>query len=189
MSPRIILWNTAFLRAQASGLYEDHGGKDQFLNSFHADVNLPQQKDVYKQVGGGWEHERKLIFINSQREMEIGVGEEYKLEEKHDGKQEPIPFGVCQTKKAYLSDEEVVIFQFPFDYHSLAARYNPLAQANGWQVIESPDELIQVRTRLACHGKIIKDSDLDQKVTQHVRDQFIVEYDTFFRLLSYYLPN
>jgi len=31
--------------------------------------------------------------------------------------------------------------------------------------------------------------DLEQKVSKHLPDQYLLEYDTFFRLMSYYLPS
>lgn len=48
--------------------------------------------------------------------MEIGIGEEYKLDQKTDGKQESIPFGHCQTKHGWLHHNEVEIFLIYFDY-------------------------------------------------------------------------
>ena len=42
--------------------------------------------------------------------------------------------------------------------------------------------------RLPCRAKNVPHAQMDLKVTKHLPDQYLMEYDTFFRLLSYYLP-
>ena len=189
LSPRITFKALNEIKGSQSGLYEKYGSEEAFRNSFMEDVGLPQHEDVYGQMKQSWNMLRNIIFIKSQREMEIGIGEEYKLSEKENGQQKPIPFGVCQTKHGWLHHNEVEIFQIYFDYDQVAEKFNEVAMQNGWPLIENTHRLVQVATRLACTGESIDEFDLNQKVTRHLPDQYILEYSTFFKLLSYYLPN
>jgi len=45
-----------------------------------------------------------------------------------------------------------------------------------------------IRTRLPCRTLAIEANELHMKVPSHRPDQFLMEYDTFLPLLSYYLP-
>lgn len=67
--------------------------------------------------------------------------------------------------------------------------YNKVAEKNDWPVFTNVKQFYNLPTRIACLGNPIDNEDLDAKVTKHLPDQFILEYDSFFKLLSYYLPN
>lgn len=71
----------------------------------------------------------------------------------------------------------------------MADQYNLIAIKNNWEQIENTPSLALLPTKIACIGQSIEGSDSDQKVTRHLPDQYLLEYNTFFRLLSYYLPE
>jgi hypothetical protein len=189
LSPRITFKALNEIKGSQTGLYEKYGGLEKFKESFIPEIGLPRHEDVYGQMRQSWNLLRNIIFLKSQLEMDIGIGEEYKLNERADGVQKPIDFGVCQTKHGWLHEDEIEIFQIFFDYDQLAQKFNSIALENGWPTIANPHRLVQVPTRIACRGQSIDAFELDQKVTKHLPDQFILEYDTFFKLLSYYLPD
>lgn len=70
----------------------------------------------------------------------------------------------------------------------MAKQYNEEASKHGWTLIKNPHLLELMPTRIPCIGDSIEEYDLNQKVTRHLPDQFIMEYDSFFHILSYYLP-
>jgi len=112
------------IRGSDSGLYDKYGSEAAFRESFIPGIDLPQYEDVYGQMRPSWYDERRMIFIKSQLEMEIGVGEDYKLDEKANGVQQPIPFGVCLRSPGHLTHDEIEIFKFNFDFTSLADGFN-----------------------------------------------------------------
>lgn len=59
---------------------------------------------------------RTLYFIDTEREREIGIGEDY-LEPE-------IPFGTCLTGDGWIIDNELEIFSFRYNYKTLFEHYN-----------------------------------------------------------------
>jgi hypothetical protein len=47
----------------------------------------------------------------------------------------------------------------------------------------------RIQTIIPCKIQNKEHSQIDFKVSKHFPDQFLLEYDHFFRLLSYYLPR
>ena len=48
--------------------------------------------------------------------------------------------------------------------------------------------LINIRTRIACRTLGLDAAQVDAMTSKFLPDQYLLEYKTFFRLLSYYLP-
>ena len=59
-----------------------------------------------------WNLLRNLHFIKTERENEIGIGDEYILE--------PIGFGECYNKDGYTYHDTIQHLKFPFDFFNLA---------------------------------------------------------------------
>lgn len=58
-----------------------------------------------------WNHLRKVYVINTEKEREIGIGDEYKLE--------PIKFGECYNKDGYTYHNTIEHFKINYDYGTL----------------------------------------------------------------------
>ena len=73
---------------------------------------LPSREDAYSQTKILNNPKMStLIFIDSDREREIGIGEKYELG--------PIPPTICWRKAGWLLHEEVTMFSFRYDYQAL----------------------------------------------------------------------
>ena len=48
--------------------------------------------------------------------------------------------------------------------------------------------LINIKTRMACRALPLPNFNVDVKTSKHSPDTFLIEYKTFFKLMSYYLP-
>jgi hypothetical protein len=101
----------------------------------------------------------------------------------------PIAFGECLIADGWIHVGEVDIFKFKFDYIYLVKNFNDLAKEKGWQEVPNGDKMTNVWTQMPCNARSIHNEQLNEKVTKHRPDQYIMEYDHFFRLLSYYLPS
>ena len=85
-----------------------------------------------------------MHFINLKKEKEIGVGEDFQLDE--------IPFGTCLLKDGWTFPGEIEIFKLKYDFDQLAHQFNEVAEANGWKTIAEPNTLVGVETRLPCRA-------------------------------------
>lgn len=78
------------IKGSQSGLYDKYGSEEAFRESFQQiegeEARLPKYEDVYGHMRTSWNNLRNIYFIKTQQEMEIGVGEEYKLDERRDGR-------------------------------------------------------------------------------------------------------
>lgn len=107
------------MRDRDAGFFDKDyfGSKANWVNSFLPDVDLPQWVDIYEGVRKpSWNILRFVHFIDTKKEREIGVAEDFELEE--------IPFGVCALRPGWTSDGDISIFQFEYDYFNLAEMFN-----------------------------------------------------------------
>ena len=107
------------IRDKDAGFFDKDyfGSKENFRNSFVPDVDLPQWVDIYEGIRKpSWHILRNVHFIDTKREKDMGVGEEFELDE--------IPFGVCVNTKGLTHDGDIDIFQFKYDYATLAELFN-----------------------------------------------------------------
>ena len=59
---------------------------------------------------------RVLNFIKTNKEKEIGIGEEYPFG--------PLEVGECYLKAGWAFHREILIFKFKYDFKDLALQYN-----------------------------------------------------------------
>ena len=105
LAPRMAFKALKEIGGEQAGLYDKYGGRENFRQTYIPEIGLPRHEDVYGEMTGAWNILRNLIMIKSQEEMEIGVGEEYLLDQRHGDVQEPIPLGVCYGKHTPGNDE------------------------------------------------------------------------------------
>lgn len=102
---------------------------------------------------------RTMILIDTEREREIGIGEDYDEPE--------IPFGTCLTGGGWVDPEETEFFKVQYNYQSLFEHYNSLAVGNGWQIIDTPSKFGQTWTRFPCIPQIRSLDVINMKATKH----------------------
>jgi len=82
---------------------------------------LPSWNDVYSPFSGSFYILRTVTFLKTEREREIGIGDDYNQPE--------IPFGDCRLLNNHHAwPGETILFQFNFDYAYLAEHYNRVAR-------------------------------------------------------------
>ena len=114
------------------------------METWNKEINFPYPKDIYSKRHGFYGL-RTVTFVKTEREREIGVGEDY---------DEPaMGFGECLIPPNWSAPKEVFVFKFVFDYNTLARQYNKLAEDNGWPLVINPDNYIMRSTMMPCRPR------------------------------------
>lgn len=116
-APRIVFDAIDEIRGRDIGHYgEEEGYKylngDEWAKTFPPETGLPKYEEVYGPKKGGYSVLRILNFIKTEKEKEIGIGQEYPFG--------PLGFGECYLKHGWAFHGEIIVFKFKYDFITLA---------------------------------------------------------------------
>lgn len=153
MVPRFKLEAVKEIRGRMSGYHEIYEDRYAWKETFDKESGLPKYEEVYGEFTGYFELLRTVLFIDSKREKEHGIGLEFPYDE--------LPFGRCIATSGWVEPEEVEIFQFHFDFMYIISHYNQEAKRHNWRKMEEGPLWQDLITRIPCRTESVSKELMD----------------------------